>query len=84
MYCGSYAKKSDETTDDFIYVLYNMYWSEREMALPDLPEGKKWYLAADSGKKSEEAISRPGEETKVTGKKSLKVPGRTILILVGK
>ena len=84
MYCGSYAKKTDETTDDFIYVLYNMYWSEREIALPDLPEGKKWYLAADSGKKSEEAISRPGEETKVTGKKSLKVLGRTILILIGK
>ena len=54
------------------------------MALPDLPEGMKWYLAADSGKKSEEAISRPGEETKVAGKKSLKVPGRTVLILIGK
>ena len=27
---------------------YNMHWLEHEFALPALPKGKKWYLAADT------------------------------------
>ena len=84
LYCGKYAKKEDGTTDDFVYVIYNMYWAEKQFALPDLPEGMRWYLAIDSGKNSEEAVSRSGEEKVITEKKSLKVSGRTILVLLGK
>lgn len=84
LYCGEYAKKEDGTTDDFVYVIYNMYWAEKQFALPDLPEGMRWYLAVDSGKNSEEAVSRSGEEKVITEKKSLKVGGRTILVLLGK
>lgn len=65
-------------------MIYNMYWAEKQFALPDLPEGMRWYLAVDSGKNSEEAVSRFGEEKVITEKKSLKVSGRTILVLLGK
>lgn len=84
LYCGKYAKKEDGTTDDFVYVIYNMYWNDKMFALPDLPEGMKWYVTVDSGKKSEEAVSIAGQEKVITEKKSLKVSGRTILVLLGK
>lgn len=84
LYCGPYARKKDGTADDFIYVIYNMYWMEKKFALPDLPEGMNWYLAVDSGKKSEEAVAAPGEEAVISEKKSLAVDGRTILVLIGK
>lgn len=37
--------------DVFIYVIYNMHWNEHKFALPDIPEGMRWYLAIDSSKK---------------------------------
>lgn len=84
LYCGLYAKTEKEDADRFIYVIYNMYWMKKEFALPDLPDDMKWYLAVDSGKKPEEAVSPSGEEQLIQEKKSLKVDGRTILVLVGK
>jgi len=47
MYCGKYAKK-DRMDDDFIYVLYNMHWTEHDFALPKLPEGMKWTKQVDT------------------------------------
>ena len=41
MYCGSYAKKSDGSEDDFIYVGYN-FTGKQNHALPNLPEGMTW------------------------------------------
>lgn len=84
LYCGPYAENENGTADDFIYIVYNMYWTEKTFALPDLPEGMKWHLAVDSGRKSEEAVLPLGEEELVPEKKSLKVKGRTILVLLGK
>lgn len=84
LYCGHYAEKEDGTNDDFIYVIYNMHWDKREFALPDLPEGMKWYLAVDSGKKSEEAICPAGKEKLIYEKKSLTANERTVLVLIGK
>lgn len=49
MYCGSYAKKTQEEEDDFFYVAYNMHWLNHTFALPKLPKGMKWYLVADTG-----------------------------------
>lgn len=37
-YCGGYAEKADGTEDDFIYVIYNFHWENRNAALPNLPE----------------------------------------------
>lgn len=84
LYCGGYARTKENQEDDFIYVMYNMHWNPFTFALPDLPEEKHWYVAVDSGKKAEEAVSLPGTEKKISEKKSLKVEGRTVLVLIGK
>lgn len=84
LYCGGYARKENGDPDDFIYVMYNMHWHECAFAIPDLPEGMKWYLAIDSCKKAEEAVAVPGEEKVVREKKSLMVPARSIMVFVGK
>ena len=41
-YCGRMAGDED------CFVAYNIHWLEHEFALPALPKGKKWYLAADT------------------------------------
>lgn len=41
-YCGKMAEDED------CFVAYNMHWLEHGFALPALPKGKKWYLAADT------------------------------------
>ncbi|NCB91306.1 MAG: Type II secretory pathway, pullulanase PulA and related glycosidase [Clostridia bacterium] len=85
LYCGGYAKnKEDEGTDDFIYVVYNMHWTGHTFALPDLPEGMKWHLAIDSGRKDSETVCPKDTELPISEKKSLKVAARTILVLLGK
>ncbi len=50
MYCGCYAKKGRDEDDDFFYVAYNMHWIPHSFALPTLPKGMKWQLAADTGR----------------------------------
>jgi isoamylase len=85
LYCGGYAhNEENDGTDDFIYVIYNMYWEKHKFALPDLPEKMKWYLAVDSSRKDEEAVGRQGEELLIEEKKSLVAAPRTILVLIGK
>ena len=42
MYNGAYAKKSDGSSDDIIYVCYNAHWECHTFALPQLPSGMFW------------------------------------------
>ena len=42
MYNGAYAKKSDGSSDDIIYVCYNAHWECHTFALPQLPSGMLW------------------------------------------
>ena len=57
--------------DVFIYVIYNMHWNEHKFALPDIPEGMRWYLAIDSSKKN--SVCPKGEELLLEEKKSIYV-----------
>ncbi len=84
LYCGQYAKKADGTSDDSIYLACNMHWEPFRFALPDLPEGQEWKIKADTG--TEEGIFPDGEEKTVesSGDKSILVPPRTVMILIGK
>lgn len=84
LYCGAYVQDEEKPGDDFIYVMYNMHWNDYTFALPDLPEKSNWYLAVDSGKKAEEAVSPKGAEEKIEERKFLTVKGRTIVVLIGK
>lgn len=46
MYAGDYEKQN--TKKQYIYVAYNMHWTEQEMTLPALPGGLKWELLSDT------------------------------------
>lgn len=75
MYSGAYV--GDE---EFIYVAYNLHWETREFALPNLPEGMRWYVAIDTAA----GVSPEGEEPAFEGEKLLTVPERTIRVLIGR
>lgn len=84
LYCGFYAEKEDKTKDDFIYILYNMNEQEKDFALPKLPKGMQWYLAADSGRDTREVICPKGTEIALDEAKYYTVEGRSIVVLLGK
>ena len=84
MICGDYAGQSEGTTDETLYIAYNMYWKPQEFALPALPGKKTWTVAAHTGAAhcfdvtEEEAAALQREGKMIT------VPERTILILAGR
>ena len=43
MYAGGYAGESG-----FIYIAYNLYWTEQTFALPLLAEHASWYRVMDT------------------------------------
>lgn len=75
MYNGAYGKNEEES----IYIAYNMYWDAQEFALPALPGGQKWYLVADTGR--EESFFEPKLPEQ---SKQIRIPARSIVILIGK
>lgn len=81
LYCGKYARKERDKEDDFIYVLYNMYWEENDFALPKLPAGMKWQIVTDTSK---EPVNNIDVCVKHDTQKQLKVtlPPRCIWILM--
>ena len=84
LYCGGYASHADGRPDDTVYILYNMHWEPHAFALPDLPEGTRWYAAADTG--TEEGFFESGKERAVEpdDEKRIMVEPRSVMILVGK
>lgn len=75
MYCGQYASE-----EEFLYVAYNLHWEEQEFALPSLPEEMQWYVAIDSST----GVYPEGEEKACGTQKTFSVPGRTIIVLIGR
>ena len=71
-YCGKMAGDAD------CFVAYTMHWLDHSFALPALPKGKKWYLAADT----KEGI-RSGEEL-LDDQREAFLSERTIAVFVGK
>lgn len=84
LYCGKYAKDSCGTEDSYIYIAYNMYWAENKLALPDISDDIEWYVAINSGQPTQEAVLEEGKEIRITDKKQIRLPGRTIIVLIGK
>lgn len=60
LYCGLYEKKVAE--EPFIYVFFNMHWTNKEIALPKLPDGYVWELITDTdpGKLEPSVKKEPG------------------------
>lgn len=47
-----YAGRNEEdTADDIVYLAINVFWENQEFELPRLPEGKHWFVAADTSRK---------------------------------
>ena len=87
--CGDYAKKADGTSDDSIYIIFNMYWEAKEFDLPNLPLGMDWYLAVESinGEFVENYKSNISKKKRGRGKaqkvRKVSVKPRSIAIYVG-
>lgn len=81
MYCGSYEKKEDGTTDDFIYVGYNFHSGLTHLALPKLPDKKRWYLVMDTSEGAEPFLAK---EVCIENQQLLAVKAQSTVVLVGK
>lgn len=73
-----YTGRGEQKT--FLYLAYNMYWTEQEFALPLLPKQMSWFRVMDT---SLEQSFLPEAET-VGRVRSFCVPPRTIMILEGR
>lgn len=80
MYCGNYAKREDGSKDDFIYVGYNFHTGMSHLALPKLPDKKKWYLVMNTA----EAVPFLEEEVCVENQQLLAVKAQSTVVLIGK
>lgn len=76
LYAGCYTGGST------CYVVYNMHTVSHELALPTLPKGEHWHVAADTGREPN-AFYEKGKELLLEDQKMIKVPARTIMILAG-
>ncbi len=87
MYNGSYA--AEGTSDvagtsadgEFVYVAYNFHVGTSELALPNLPAKKKWYLVMSTGEEQNAFLETP-QVLKNQQKISLK--GQTVSLLIGR
>jgi glycogen operon protein len=81
MYCGRYVTKEDGTQDDFVYVGYNFGYNTCSLAMPKLPEKKKWYLVMDTAAGREAFLQ---EETCMEDDTCVVVESQAVVYLVGK
>lgn len=81
MYCGMYAKQSEQENDDFFYMAYNMHWEVHEFSMPNLPKDKRWVkfltTAEETFCESEKMI-----EEDVPEENMIRVPARSITIMI--
>lgn len=80
---GQYAER-DGHPDDFIYMAVNMHWDMHGFELPQLPEGRQWYIFANTDVASPNDITEPGKEILLENQYEVLVGSRSIIILVGK
>ncbi len=81
MYCGAYAEKENGENDDFIYVGYNFHFGKNYLALPKLPNKKKWYLVMDTGN-SKEPFEK--EAVCLENQQKFEIKAQSAVILIGK
>ncbi|HBN09685.1 MAG TPA: glycogen debranching enzyme GlgX [Cyanobacteria bacterium UBA8530] len=66
--------------DDFLYVAFNSHWDALDFELPQLPEGKKWHVAVNTGV---EEVHEVGREKELSQGNFLVGP-RSSIVLVGR
>ncbi|MBR5128290.1 MAG: glycogen operon protein GlgX [Roseburia sp.] len=80
MYCGDYVQ-IEEKSDDYIYVGYNFRACMNRLALPKLPNKKKWYLVMNTAD-----INAPFAEKEVCleEQRFFSIAAQSCVILIGK
>ncbi|MFV0528032.1 MAG: Type II secretory pathway, pullulanase PulA and related glycosidase [Lachnospiraceae bacterium] len=81
MYCGTYALENKAQSDIFLYVGYNFYWEEQELALPTLPAGQSWKLLTDTQQR--DGSWSQSDALPLADQRVLQIAGRSIMILIG-
>lgn len=80
--CVMYAGYNpDQKTEDIVYLAVNPYWRTMELTLPDLPEGKCWYIAVNTGDPANTAF--PEEKMPKAGSTVL-LGGRSVIIFTAR
>ncbi|MFM8321849.1 MAG: glycogen debranching enzyme, partial [Chloroflexota bacterium] len=70
--------------DEDIYLVMNMHWETHWFDLPQLPEGRRWHVFANTAVDSPHDTFWPGEEPLLDNPHGLLVGDRSVVILVGR
>jgi glycogen operon protein len=83
MLSGS-AALGGSVRDDDVYVAINMHWDTLEFQPPTAPEGRQWYVAANTSAPPGEDVWDMGSEPLLANQDSLWLGARSIAVLVSK
>ena len=75
------GRNETDTDDDIVFYCMNAYWEPLVMQLPVLPNGRKWIVDVNTNVdyKDDENFM---EKTEIIGENTIRVSGRTTIILV--
>lgn len=73
-----------QNSDDFIYIAANAYWEGLDVELPKLPEGKLWFVFANTSMPSPQDVWETGNEPVVDDQGHFFMGPRSTIILVGR
>jgi isoamylase len=83
MLCNRSIRREDEPLDT-VYVAMNMHWEPHPFSLPRLLDGRRWYLALDTGATAPDDIYELGAEPLLADQKTLEMVERSVVALVAK
>lgn len=78
MYAG---RDAQDIRDDIVFYCMNAYWEPLIMQLPELPNGMQWRVCVNTSVEFEDGRDMEAY-TEFFYKKTLRVPARTVIILV--
>jgi len=83
MLCGKHAK-GGSVLDDDLYVAMNSYWECLEFEPPELPAGRVWHVAVNTGMGEEGDIHDVGQEPALEDQGHVMVGAHSVVVLVGR
>lgn len=82
LYNGQYTREEGKPDDDYLYVAYNAFWDAHPFALPDLPQGYRWYPAINSAAAPGQEFAGPDAEP-CADQKFCEASPRSVIVLRG-
>ena len=79
MYNGSY-ESDGEKAGDYVYAGYNFHTGKNMLALPKLPDHRKWYYVMDTA----DGRGFLGKETMAADQHGIEIAPMSVMLLVGK